>query len=91
MSNVSLVDGHVDGSETCVICGRDIPENSHYCVICGKTEPKDVVEVVRCKKCKNKLIGVDYRGDVYCTLHKIWVGKNAFCSYGVRRKKDDQT
>ena len=28
--------------ETCVCCGRVIPENSHYCVICGKeTESKE--------------------------------------------------
>lgn len=35
MANVSLVDGHIDGADTCVICGRDIPEGSQYCVICG--------------------------------------------------------
>lgn len=36
MSNVSLINGHIDGAETCVICGRDIPEGSQVCVICGK-------------------------------------------------------
>jgi hypothetical protein len=28
--------GHIDGCDTCVICGRDIPEGSQVCVICGK-------------------------------------------------------
>ena len=36
MSKVSLINGHLDGAETCVICGRDIPEGSQVCVICGK-------------------------------------------------------
>ena len=38
--NVSLIDGHIDGSDRCVICGRDIPEGSQYCVICGKVPSK---------------------------------------------------
>lgn len=45
MANVSMIDGHIDGAEQCVICGRDIPEDSQVCVICGKTEPRDMVEV----------------------------------------------
>ncbi len=47
--NVSLVNGHIDGCDTCVICGRDIPEGRQVCVICGyKAEQKkkpDLVEV----------------------------------------------
>ena len=35
MSKVSLINGHLDGADTCVICGRDIPEGSQVCVICG--------------------------------------------------------
>ena len=87
MNNVSLINGHIDGANTCVVCGRDIPEGSQVCVICGKTEPKDMVEVTRCKNCKSKMIGIEHKGDIYCTLHKLWVGKNAFCSYGERSKK----
>lgn len=34
--SVSLINGHIDGSERCVICGRDIPEGRQVCVICGK-------------------------------------------------------
>lgn len=45
MSKVSMINGHIDGANTCVICGRDIPEGSQVCVICGKTEPRDMVEV----------------------------------------------
>ena len=52
MGYVSQIDGHIDGCDTCVICGRDIPEGSQVCVICGKTKPRDMVEVVRCKYCK---------------------------------------
>ena len=85
MGNVSLI----SGSELCSVCGREIPEDSSVCVICGNTEPKDMVAVVRCKKCKNKMQGIEYRGNVYCKLHKLWVTKNAFCSYGVRRKNDE--
>ena len=40
MSNVSLINGHIDGAEQCVICGRDIPEGSQVCVICGRGKPK---------------------------------------------------
>lgn len=40
MSNVSLIDGHIDGAEQCVMCGRDIPEGSQVCVICGRGKPK---------------------------------------------------
>ena len=35
MGNVSLINGHIDGSERCVVCGREIPEGRQYCVICG--------------------------------------------------------
>jgi DNA repair exonuclease SbcCD ATPase subunit len=38
MSKVSLINGHIDGSDRCVICGKDIPEGNQVCVICGKTE-----------------------------------------------------
>jgi predicted nucleic acid-binding Zn ribbon protein len=40
MNSVSLVDGHIDGADTCVICGRDIPEGRQVCVICGKVPNK---------------------------------------------------
>lgn len=32
---VSMVDGHIDGADTCVMCGRDIPEGKQ---VCGKCE-----------------------------------------------------
>ena len=40
MSNVSLINGHIDGANTCVVCGRDIPEGKQVCVICGHTNKK---------------------------------------------------
>ena len=35
MSNVSLIDGHIDNAEHCVCCGAVIPEGRQHCVICG--------------------------------------------------------
>ena len=89
MSNVSIINGRIDGTETCVVCGRDIPEGSQVCVICGNTEPKDMVEVVRCKDCKESMQVINQCGDCYCTLHKGWFHANAFCSYGERRGKEE--
>lgn len=50
MSNVSLIDGHIDNAEHCVCCGAVIPEGRQVCIICGlKTNYKQsttgVVEV----------------------------------------------
>lgn len=36
MGKISLINKHIDGADTCVLCGRDIPEGSQYCVICGQ-------------------------------------------------------
>lgn len=36
MSNVSLIDGHIDNAEHCVCCGQVIPEGRQVCIICGK-------------------------------------------------------
>lgn len=33
--------------ETCVCCGRVIPEDSHYCVICGMGIPKKQRQIDR--------------------------------------------
>ena len=41
MGRVSMVDGHIDGADTCVICGKDIPEGSQVCVICGDVPKKN--------------------------------------------------
>ena len=51
MSNISLIDGHIDNAEHCVCCGAVIPEGRQVCIICSlKTNYKqptaDVVEVV---------------------------------------------
>lgn len=47
MSNVSLINGHIDGAEQCVICGRDIPEGSQVCVICGTEKAKHPRQIDR--------------------------------------------
>lgn len=50
MSNISLIDGHIDNAEHCVCCGAVIPEGRQVCIICGlktnyKQSTADVVEV----------------------------------------------
>ena len=35
MDNVSLIGGHIDGADTCVVCGKEIPEGRQVCIICG--------------------------------------------------------
>lgn len=36
MGKINLINKHIDGADTCVLCGRDIPEGKQYCVICGQ-------------------------------------------------------
>ena len=45
--NVSLIDGHIDGSNTCVICGKDIPEGHQVCIICGTEKAKHQRQIDR--------------------------------------------
>ena len=50
MSNISLIDGHIDNAEHCVCCGAVIPEGRQVCIICGlktnyKQSTADVAEV----------------------------------------------
>lgn len=50
MSNISLIDGHIDNAEHCVCCGAVIPEGRQVCIICGlktnyKQSTADVVGV----------------------------------------------
>lgn len=40
MSNISLIDGHIDNAEHCVSCGAVIPEGRQVCIICGMGKPK---------------------------------------------------
>lgn len=49
MGSVSLIDGHIDGADRCVSCGRDIPEGYQYCIICGtkKQVPKRQIDRIR--------------------------------------------
>lgn len=89
--NVSLVNGHIDGSDRCAVCGRDIPEGRQVCVICGyKAEKKkaDLVEVVRCKDCKYYEKWTDRI--IFCNKHIVFMGMkdNDFCSYGVRKGEE---
>ena len=49
MERVSLIDGHIDGADTCVVCGKDIPEGSQHCVICGMGKPKKERQIDRIK------------------------------------------
>lgn len=94
---VSFIDGHLDNTERCVCCGREIPEGRQYCVICGKVtaEKKDMVEVVRCKDCKRcevyyprKAKGKEAEIAYYCTNLDCVVEPTDFCSYGVRKGEE---
>ena len=38
MSNVSLVNGHIDEKDTCVCCGNVIPEGRQVCLNCEEKE-----------------------------------------------------
>ena len=47
---------------------------------------KDIVEVVRCKDCKNTDGETCQDGGIYCIFHKGWFIKDDYCSYGKRRQ-----
>ncbi len=50
------------------------------CVI-DRQPTADVVEVVRCKECKNNWDGCGWCGEL-----DLWVKPDDFCSYGERRE-----
>ena len=93
MSNVSLIDGHIDNAEHCVCCGAVIPEGRQVCIICGlktnyKQSTADAVEVVRCKDCKYAFHHP--LGYIYChrdgrNAYEMVFKKDSFCSYGERK------
>ena len=93
MSNISLIDGHIDNAEHCVCCGAVIPEGRQVCIICGlktnyKQSTTDVVEVVRCKDCKYAFHHP--LGYIYChrdgrDAYEMVFKKDSFCSYGERK------
>ena len=87
------MNGHIDGCDTCVICGRDIPEGRQVCVICGyKADKKkpDLVEVVRCKDCKH------WGGVIFGYICRRFSGtyirnetkENDYCSYGELKERE---
>ena len=88
MINISLTDGHIDNAEHCVCCGAVIPEGRQVCIICGlktnyKQSTADVVEVVRCKDCKNLMFS-----DFYGECSKGYMGivsPDDYCSRGERK------
>ena len=90
MSNISLIDGHIDNEEHCVCCGAVIPEGRQVCIICGlktnyKQSTADVVEVVRCKDCKHLIKDIFDRTACNRTFDMFGVLKDDFCSYGERK------
>lgn len=94
MSNISLIDGHIDNAEHCVCCGAVIPEGRQVCIICGlktnyKQSAADVVEVVRCKDCKwyqnlEIVDKVQTRCFNLAGLYRV-CNPNDFCRYGERK------
>lgn len=45
MSNVSLIDGHIDNANHCVCCHRVIYEDTQYCQYCGDVLKRKESEV----------------------------------------------
>ena len=90
MSNISLIDGHIDNAEHCVCCGAVIPEGRQVCIICGlKTNYKqstvDVVEVIRCKDCVNR---VEFdTNKFHCELTGYYCGEKGYCSDGTPKER----
>ena len=94
MSNISLIDGHIDNAEHCVCCGAVIPEGRQVCIICGlktnyKQSTADVVEVVRCKDCRLATEDIMIDGWYYCYNDCISHKPDDYCSHGVRKDKED--
>ena len=91
MSNISLIDGHIDNAEHCVCCGAVIPEGRQVCIICGlktnyKQSTSDVVEVVHCKNCKHLMFS-----DFYGECSKGYMGivsPDDYCSRGERKDEE---
>lgn len=49
----------------------------------------EVVEIVRCKDCKENPNYIRAKGMVWCRKFRTYVEKTDFCSYGERKDKDD--
>ena len=93
MSNISLIDGHIDNAEHCVCCGAVIPEGRQVCIICGlktnyKQSTADVVEVVRCKDCKHCDPDNRHCDHYMGTVLPVSRKDNDFCSYGERKDRE---
>lgn len=71
MSNVSLVNGHIDYDEL-----------THQEAFLSK---KDVVLVVRCKDCKYFITDVFKRTMCNRTFTMFEMNENDYCSYGERK------
>ena len=98
MSNVSLIDGHIDNAEHCVCCGAVIPEGRQVCIVCGlktnyKQSTADVVEVVRCKDCVYCCISTDPKTNIsiqkcgyvgFNPVQSSQVSDDFYCGYGER-------
>ena len=99
MSNISLIDGHIDNAEHCVCCGAVIPEGRQVCIICGlktnyKQSTADMVEVVRCKDCVHCCISTDPKTNIsiqkcgyvgFNPVQSSQVSDDFYCSYGERK------
>ena len=73
------------GAETCIICGKVIPEGCQVCSTCMEKEEIEVVDTTRCKDCK-KFRPYDTRNG-RCTLYESISYENNSCNFG--RKKSE--
>ena len=88
MSNVSLINGHIDGAETCVICGRDIPEGSQVCVICGKVGKGKMTNYDRIRNMSVEELAsfINERSPCSCCKkHNEQTCHNIFCKQGIKQ------
>lgn len=82
LSNVGLI----DGAETCVVCGRVIPEGCQVCGACMEKEETDVVDATRCKDCV-KYSPYENSNKGWCCLHEHIINSFNFCEHAVKESE----
>ena len=77
MNNVSLIDGHIDKVERCVMCGKVIPEGRQVCYGCEKkTKEKELKKIkLLCTNC--------------CKVFKAYSRETLLCEKCRQEKRSD--
>lgn len=70
------------------ICGNEPSHmEDYYFNAIANAPTADVVEVVRCKDCKENPTYIRAKGMVWCRKFRTDVHRNGFCSYGERKEQ----